>query len=150
MTQRLAGRGVTQAMIRTVLFDIDGTLDDSDDALVAAWGAAFRAAGHEVGRQAMHDQIGKGGGPGVELHLGLLGVGDVMATTSADDVEHSKPAPDIFAAALARAGGEAACGIRTVAVRSGGFDDAALAGGVAIYDDVAALLAGFETSPLAG
>jgi hypothetical protein len=39
-----------------------------------------------------------------------------------------------------------------VAVRSGGFTDKALrsAGAVEIYDDVAALLADFESSPLKG
>jgi phosphoglycolate phosphatase-like HAD superfamily hydrolase len=43
----------------------------------------------------------------------------------------------------------AKAGIGTVAVRSGGFSDDALAGAVAIYDDVAALLRDFDRSPLA-
>ncbi|MBB3997173.1 HAD family hydrolase [Aureimonas pseudogalii] len=41
-------------------------------------------------------------------------------------------------------------GLRTIAVRSGGFADDVLtaAGAVAIYDDPADLLARYETSPL--
>jgi len=44
----------------------------------------------------------------------------------------------------------AKCGIASVAVRSGKFKDEQLhtAGAIAIYDDVAALLAGYATSPL--
>jgi hypothetical protein len=38
--------------------------------------------------------------------------------------------------------------VATIAVRSGGFDDAALADAVAIYDDVAAILAQFDQSPI--
>ena len=39
----------------------------------------------------------------VDHHVDLLGCRDLLAaTTSKDDVEHSKPAPDIFAAALAK------------------------------------------------
>ncbi len=94
----------------------------------------------------------------------------VDADTTVDDVKHSKPAPDIFVAALGKLTGVAAeavvvvgdtpydmdparyCGMTGVAVRSGGFDDAALteAGAAAVYDDVAALLAGFGESVIAG
>ena len=44
-----------------------------------------------------------------------------------------------------------ACGIDTVAVLSGGYAEATLrhAGAIAIYPDVAALLADFDASPLA-
>ena len=38
--------------------------------------------------------------------------------------------------------------VREVALRSGGFDDASLAGAVAIYDDPADLLARLAGSPL--
>ena len=43
------------------------------------------------------------------------------------------------------------CGVGTVAVRSGGFADAVLqeAGAIALYNDVAALLADYAASPLA-
>ena len=45
----------------------------------------------------------------------------------------------------------AKCGIGTVALRSGKFSDEALrnAGAVCLYDDVAALLADYDNSPLA-
>jgi hypothetical protein len=39
--------------------------------------------------------------------------------------------------------------VRTVAVRSGGWGDAELAGALAIYDDVADLLAHYGASPFA-
>jgi membrane protein len=110
-------------------------------------------------------------GAEVEHYIDLLDARDlVSARTSADDVEHTKPAPDIFAAALRKVApigpkevmvvgdtpydveAARACGIPTIALRSGKFTDAALhqAGAVAIYDDVAALLAGYDRSPLAG
>lgn len=106
----------------------------------------------------------------LDRYLELLDAHElVSATTSADDVVHTKPAPDIFAAALAKVAplgpdevlvvgdtpydveAAAKCGIATVAVRSGGFPDAVLqeAGAIAVYDDVAALLAGYDQSPLA-
>ena len=92
----------------------------------------------------------------------------VTATTSIDDVASSKPAPDIFSTALGKlssVGTEEAvavgdspydaesagkAGIRTVGLRSGKFPDEALrqAGAIAVYDDVAALLAEYDRSPL--
>jgi len=88
----------------------------------------------------------------------------VDARTSSDDADQSKPDGDIIAAALTRAGAaphealmlgdtpydvEAAgrVGVRTVAVRSGGWDDAALAGAVAIYGDASELLDRYGESP---
>ena len=87
----------------------------------------------------------------------------VQARTSSDDAKHSKPDPDIIQVALERAEcgpGEAVmlgdtpydvqaaarAGVRTVALRSGGHPDAALAQAIAIYDDVAELLANFDSS----
>ena len=217
--------------IKAVLFDIDGTLVDSNDLHVAAWTEAFAAQGHRFDAQTLHDQIGKGADmlvptllPGtdaataerfgsahgeifadkylhrvapfadarallehvrasgrqvvlassasqseVDHHLDLLDLRDIVtATTSADDVEHSKPAPDIFIGALAKVAplrvdevlvvgdtpydvqAARAAGIACVAVRSGGFADDVLlgAGAVALYDDVAAILADFGRSPL--
>jgi HAD superfamily hydrolase (TIGR01549 family) len=105
----------------------------------------------------------------LEHYLDLLDARDlVYATTSSDDVKHTKPAPDIFASALAKLQGilptevcvvgdtpydiEAAakCGIPAVALRSGRFSDVVLqkAGAVAIYDDAATLLARYADSPL--
>jgi HAD superfamily hydrolase (TIGR01509 family) len=219
--------------LKAVLFDIDGTLVDSNDMHVAAWEEAFAKIDRHFERQVIHDQIGKGtdklvpallpdldddaieelgqahaaifkdrylkdvkpfsGAPaildyvhkrglqvvlassasGAELdhYLQLLDARElVSATTSSDDVEQTKPAPDIFATALARLTdvkadeavvigdtpydieAAAKCGIAAIAVRSGGFPDDILtrAGAIAIYDDVAALLAGYDTSPLVG
>ena len=86
--------------------------------------------------------------------------------TSSDDAERSKPDPDIVGAALRRielpadavvmigdtpydVEAAARAGVRVVAVRSGGWDDAALAGAVAIYDDPAQLLERYASSPFA-
>jgi len=216
--------------IAAVLFDLDGTLVDSNEAHVEVWEQVFREAGQPIGREVIRGQIGKGGDllvpdllpeldekahqaladrhgelfkaewldrivpfPGahdllarvhargaqlvfassastaeLKHYLTLLDAEALVdARTSIDDVGTSKPAPDIFAVALDKAGVaaeralavgdspfdvEAArkAGLATVAVRSGGFSDDALAGAVAIYDDVADLLARFEDSPLAG
>lgn len=46
---------------RAILFDIDGTLIDSNDAHVEAWRRAFATAGYSFGRTEIHAQIGKGG-----------------------------------------------------------------------------------------
>lgn len=217
--------------IKAILFDIDGTLVDTNDMHVLAWEEAFATIGVSFDRQVIHDQIGKGtdmlvptllpessedqqqklgdthgaifkakyldtarlfaqahellvhahglgqrvvlassaSQPELDHYIDLLNARDLIAaTTSGDDVEKTKPAPDIFATALKKLPGispgevvvvgdtpydiEAAakCGISAVAVRSGGFEDAPLrsAGAIALYDDVAALLAGYETSPL--
>lgn len=215
--------------VRAVLFDLDGTLVDSNGFHVEAWERVFREAGHAIARERIAGQIGKGGdllvpallpdatkpeqerlatrhgevfkaryldlvrpfpgatallrrvrdsgrsvvlassasGEELQHYVGLLDAADaVTATTSKDDVSTTKPAGDIFAAALAKAGvtpghaivvgdtpydiaAAAKCRIATVAVRSGGFDATALTGAIARYDDVAALLAGFDRSPLA-
>jgi len=88
----------------------------------------------------------------------------IQGRTSSDDAEQSKPDGDIVAAALERAKVSAAealmlgdtpydieaarrAGVRTVAVRSGGWDDAGLAGAAAVYADVAELLARYADSP---
>lgn len=217
--------------IKAVLFDIDGTLVDTNDMHVLAWEEAFAGIGVTFDRQIVHDQIGKGAdmlvptllpdldeaaqkkvgeahgrifkakflaeakpfsrahdllahahGLGqqvvlassaaqdeLEHYLDLLQARDlVAATTSGDDVERTKPAPDIFATALAKLSGigakevmvvgdtpydiEAAgkCGIAAIALRSGKFPDELLraTGAVATYDDAAALLAGYADSPL--
>lgn len=217
--------------IKAILFDIDGTLVDSNDMHVLAWQEAFAGIGETFDPQVVHDQIGKGTdmlvpallpdlddaareklgdahsaifkakflnqakpfsgahdllahtrGQGqrvvlassastaeLDHYLDLLAARDLVeATTSADDVARTKPAPDIFATALAKLSGVAAdeamvvgdtpydieaagkCGISAVGLRSGKFSDDVLrgAGAVAIYDDVAALLADYDNSPL--
>ncbi len=219
--------------VKAVLFDIDGTLVDSNDFHVQAWDEVFRGVGKAFDLQAIHDQIGKGTDmlvptlmPGtgddeqeklgdahgsvfkrkyltqvkpfpaardllvrvdaagkkvvlassasqgeLDHYLDLLDVRDVVAaSTTSDDVEKTKPAPDIFATALKKIAplgaaeaivvgdtpydiaAAAKCGIAAIGLRSGKFSDEALrgAGAVALYDDVASLLADYDRSPLAG
>lgn len=222
------------ARIRAVLFDVDGTLIDSNDFHIAAWREAFREVGEDVPADSIQAQIGKGGdnllpalcdpdfvaahgealdarrveifktrymdrvrpfpgvralferiaGDGVKImlassgskeevahHLDLIECADlVTATASSDDAEHSKPDPDIFAAALAKLGDVTAADalvvgdspydmqaaktlrVRTIGMRCGGFADDVLraAGADALYDGAADLLVRFETSVLAG
>jgi len=99
--------------------------------------------------------------------LQIAGAADLVEeTTSADDAEHSKPDPDIVAAALratrcpptavlmlgdtpydVEAAGKA--GVGTVAFRCGGWPDDRLAGAVALGDDPGDLLARYDDSPFA-
>ncbi|WP_294189412.1 YhjD/YihY/BrkB family envelope integrity protein [uncultured Sphingomonas sp.] len=223
-------RGVEPA-VEAVIFDIDGTLVDSNDYHVWAWSHAFHEHGYEIAPAHIHDQIGKGGDllvpaliadvseaeiealstrhddifksryldrvrafPGaadllrhvagqgqkvalassaskeeLDHYVDLLGIRDIVsAATSKDDADTTKPAPDIFAAAMKKLGvapaaarvvgdtpydvsAAAKCGIATVAVSSGGFSDQVLnrAGARAIYDDVAHILRDYRRSPLA-
>ena len=46
---------------QAILFDVDGTLVDSNDAHVDAWCKAFAESGYEFDRATIHHQIGKGG-----------------------------------------------------------------------------------------
>ena len=48
-------------MIKAVIFDVDGTLVDSNDLHVEAWQVAFRGCGKEVSYEELHEQMGKGG-----------------------------------------------------------------------------------------
>jgi HAD superfamily hydrolase (TIGR01509 family) len=209
------------ALVKAVIFDLDGTLVDTNYLHVEAWARAFAAVGKTVPRTAIHKQVGKGSDkflpefvtdeaqarradelhgeyyaamqehgyplPGAKALLAALKERDValwLGTSakpeelerfiavldakdklagiiSSEDVEESKPAGDIFAVALERAGVAAAeavvvgdtvwdvgsarrAGVRVVALLSGGaYSRAELeaAGAVAVYDDCAALLA---------
>ncbi|WP_284734468.1 HAD family hydrolase [Sphingosinicella terrae] len=212
-------------MIGAVLFDVDGTLVDSNDLHAAAWQQAFSHFGVELSVDEIRAQIGKGGDnlipallpaelvercqaqiedyrstlfqrdylpravpfPGIrplferlyrdrvrivlatsakaaelDFHRNLIGSSDlIFAATSKDDVEHSKPCPDIFAAAIEKVDsvdpgrivvvGDSpwdvkaaeAAGLRAVALRCGGFPEPALieAGARLILDDPRDLLA---------
>jgi HAD superfamily hydrolase (TIGR01549 family) len=94
-------------------------------------------------------------------------ISDLVDTeTSKDDAAKSKPHPDIFKAALERLGNpspekvivvgdtpydiEAAAklGVKTIAVRCGGFSEATLAGAISIYDNPTDLLSHYDRSPL--
>jgi HAD superfamily hydrolase (TIGR01549 family) len=105
----------------------------------------------------------------LEKYLDIAGIGDLVdVTTSSDDVEESKPAPDIFEAVLKKLGVEGhdavvigdtpydaeAAGkakIATIGVLCGGFTEDSLrqAGCVQVYPGPAALLACFGDSLLA-
>ena len=222
-------RGCEGGAPRAALFDVDGTLVDTNDLHASAWREAFLHFGLDKPVEAIRWQVGKGGDnlipslfpdlsgarqreieahrsdlykrdylpcarpfPGVrplferlaadgvrivlasssdaedvDHLLGLIGCADlVAATTSKDDVDRTKPCPDIFAAALAKAAplgaGEAAVvgdtpwdakaaaglGLRTIGFRCGGFPDDALAGAGAceLYDGPADLLARYARS----
>ncbi|MGE5538140.1 MAG: HAD family hydrolase [Gemmatimonas sp.] len=93
----------------------------------------------------------------------------VDGEVSGDDVEHSKPYPDVFQAALGRAAPLAAAeamaigdspydaeaagraGLATIGILAGGFPEADLrrAGCIAVYRSPADLLEQFDRSPLA-
>jgi HAD superfamily hydrolase (TIGR01509 family) len=81
-----------------------------------------------------------------------------------DDAGKSKPDPDVIEAALDKLGlpanqilmlgdtpydieGAARAGVSTVALRCGGWNDASLAGAIAIYDDPEDLVTRFSQSP---
>ena len=98
--------------------------------------------------------------------LKIAGAADLIEEkTSSDDAENSKPDPDIVKAALDESGLSAdeavmigdtpydieaasKAGLKIIAFRSGGWDDAELARAIAIYDGPAALLAQYDSSPL--
>jgi phosphoglycolate phosphatase-like HAD superfamily hydrolase len=229
MTEQLQSQRCTGRAPRAVLFDVDGTLVDTNDLHAAAWRQAFLNFGLDKPVEEIRWQVGKGGDnlipslfpdlgdgqraemedfrgelfkrdylpravpfPGVrdlferlaadgvkivlassaraeevDYHLSLIACADLVeATTSKDDVENSKPCPDIFAAALgrvaplgadevavvgdtpwdAKAAGRA--GLRIIGFRSGGFPDEALAeaGACELYDGPRDLLARFDSS----
>jgi HAD superfamily hydrolase (TIGR01509 family) len=208
-----------------ILFDLDGTLVDTNYLHTLAWSRAFAAAGEWAPMNAIHRLVGMGGDqlvvrllgqenkeaqagraeqyapliceaklfPGardVLAHVHETGCAVVLATsspqeevaqlrrlldadqwidvvTTADDAKQSKPAPDIFEAAIERAGldkrfvlavGDSvwdveaarAAGISCVAVESGGFSRHELAevGAVHVYEDIAELDRSLFTGPL--
>jgi HAD superfamily hydrolase (TIGR01509 family) len=214
-------------MVNGVLFDIDGTLVDTNYLHVVAWADAFARHGHDVTMSTIHGLIGQGSDRLVTSALGdhneeivnahtdfyaarlhslnafdgareLLirchkeGLRVVLATsasrhdadhlraaldaddaidhvTTSDDVQSSKPAPDIVEAAVDAAGLAASecvfvgdtvwdveaagrAGMPCVCVLSGGIAAADLrdAGAIALYPSVRELLQDFETSPLRG
>lgn len=50
-----------ETTLQGVIFDVDGTLIDSNDLHIAAWREAFARFGKTVGYDDVHAQIGKGG-----------------------------------------------------------------------------------------
>lgn len=219
-------------MIRGVIFDLDGTLVDSNDLHTEAWQETFRHFGCEFSYDELRRQIGKGGDQylpmfldpvelkniGAEVnsyrsdlfkskylsrvqafpkvrelfeklrsdgkkialassgntaevdhYVSLAKIGGLIdAQTTKDNVRNSKPAPDVFLAALNKLDLPAQEAIvvgdtpydvdaakktqlLTIGLLCGGFseDELRASGAVAIYRDVADLLASYHRSPLA-
>jgi HAD superfamily hydrolase (TIGR01509 family) len=209
-----------------VLFDVDGTLFDTNYLHTLAWSRAFLDAGEWAPMNAIHRLVGMGGdqlvpsllghdsdkatsarpkryaelsddvrafpgaadllrrvhGSGLAVVLATSAPADELAAllaqldadeaidaqTTADDVEASKPDPEVFASAMsahwidprkALAVGDSiwdiqaarAAGIGCVAVETGGFSQHELseAGAIRVYRDVRELCDQFFTSPLA-
>lgn len=106
----------------------------------------------------------------LETYKKIAGINDLVdVQTSSNDVEHSKPHPDIFETAIAQLGiadlskivvvgdtpydAEAAgnAGLQTIGLRCGGWSEEKLraAGCIAVFDNPADLLARYDASPLA-
>jgi HAD superfamily hydrolase (TIGR01549 family) len=214
--------------VRAFIFDIDGTLVDSNELHVDSWDRAFRKFGKHFPRERLRAQIGKGSdqylpefltkteiaefgkdldeyrseifrkeylprvkpfpkvrelfqrirddGKRIMLassgkkkdtkyYVDLLKIDSLIeGYISAEDADRSKPAPDIFAAALEKLGdisrndaiavgdtrfdveAAAKAGLKTIALTCGGTTEEVLrkAGAVAIYADPADLLAHYE------
>ena len=103
----------------------------------------------------------------VDHYLDLLDARELVdGWTTAQDVERTKPHPDLVAAGLEKAGGgpgvmvgdstwdcEAArrCGVRTVGLLTGGFSEQELldAGAELAFESIADLIRGLDRTPLA-
>lgn len=104
----------------------------------------------------------------IERFLDLLEIRDLLdGWTTSDDVDASKPEPDLIHVALEQAGGGPAvmvgdtnwdvtaakrAGLETIAVLTGGFPEAVLreAGAAAVYESVDELRRELDSSPLTG
>ena len=213
------GRGWTLAAIDTAIFDVDGTLVDTNYQHALAWFRAFRQIDRTVPIWRIHRAIGMGGDQlvaavtdeeteqqygdqlrqawsaefdpmleevqpfegtaellrevkrrgfrivlassgkqeHVEHYLDLIRGRDLAdAWTTSDDVETTKPAPDLVQVALEKVGGESGvmvgdstwdsiaagnAGVMSVAVRTGGFSVEELrdAGAVDVFDSLVEL-----------
>jgi HAD superfamily hydrolase (TIGR01509 family) len=217
--------------LRGVLFDVDGTLLDSNDAHAASWVDVLKDFGYDIPFRTVRPLVGMGSDKLVPELTGLdhesskgkrlvqskksvfsekylpnlrpthgarrlvermvadgltviiatsagademrpllerAGLADLIDdATSSGDVDSSKPDPDVIGAALRKGrlradeavmigdtpydiAAASKLGVPTVALRCGGWwDDSALGGAVAIYDDPAELLASYDESGLA-
>ncbi len=215
-------------MADTAIFDLDGTLVDSNYQHAIAWYRAFRHSGLIPPIWRIHRAIGMGGDrlvgevcgadaeaahgdalrerwaaefdgllgevavmagadelltavrergfrvvlassgkpEHVEHYLGLLDVTPLLAGwTTAEDVDNTKPAPDLLEVAMHKAGADGAVsvgdsvwdfrsgaklGIPGIAVRTGGFgvDELLAAGAEAVFDSLPELTAALADTPL--
>jgi HAD superfamily hydrolase (TIGR01509 family) len=114
-----------------------------------------------VGSSAKADEL--------STYLDIAGITDLVdVIVSSEDVNQSKPAPDVFEVALKKLGADPASvmvigdspydaqaankiGLRTIGVLTGSFPEKSLldAGCIAVYPGPAALYASFAKSPLA-
>jgi HAD superfamily hydrolase (TIGR01509 family) len=215
--------------LKGVIFDVDGTLVDSNDAHAQSWADTFAEGGYDAPFEVVRPLIGMGadkllpktigirhdsehgkklikrrseifrekylarlrpfpGARGLVLRVRDDGLKAIVATSAKDeelkgllkaaevedlmeekatasDAKRSKPDPDIVEAAIEESGVaarnavmigdtpydvEAAtrAGVRIIAFRSGGWDDASLKGAAQIYDGPADLLAHYDASLL--
>jgi HAD superfamily hydrolase (TIGR01549 family) len=104
----------------------------------------------------------------VDVFLDLIGGREIAdAWTTSDDVESSKPAPDLVSVALAKVDGTSGCmvgdsvwdavaagklGVPTVGVLTGGFSREELhdAGAIRVFDSLGAMLDELDTTPFRG
>jgi len=233
MRDLLSKRSENRATYEAIIFDLDGTIVDSNELHVAAWDEAFRHFGKHFSIDELRRQIGKGsdqylpeflspdelrklGKPideyrsalfrkkylpqvkpfpkvrslferiranGKRIALATSSHQDEVKTytklanidglfhcqTTADDADESKPAPDVFRAALSKlkisanraitvgdtqfdveAGKK--IGLQTIGVLCGRAADEETfrkAGAIAVFKDLADLLTNYDTSPLA-
>jgi HAD superfamily hydrolase (TIGR01549 family) len=136
-----------------------------DDAIGVEGATEFVAALKERGHQVI--LASSGDAADIEKFVELLEIGDhIDAMITSDDVDASKPEPDLIEAALERVEGDEAvmvgdtvwdvaaakrAGIEAICVLSGGFAESELreAGAVAVYESVAELRESLDDSPLA-
>lgn len=74
-TGRVRFGTVGHTVARAALFDVDGTLADTNYPHVTSWWRAFREAGHQVAMPDIHRAVG-------------LGSGDLVAHLLGDDRDH--------------------------------------------------------------
>jgi beta-phosphoglucomutase-like phosphatase (HAD superfamily) len=97
-------------MALAAILDVDGTLLDSNYHHALAWYRAFRAQGVTPPVWRIHKLVRAE--DEVEHYIELLDARELAdAWTTSADVDETKPAPDLVAAALRKAGGLSAAAV---------------------------------------
>ncbi|MFI9387708.1 HAD family hydrolase [Kutzneria sp. NPDC052558] len=175
---RAVGMGGDQLVAAVAGEDVE---DQHGDEVRAAWAEIFGPMLEEVAplagarellvavKENGHELVlASSGKPDhVDHYLDLLAVRDVAdAWTTSEDVEATKPAPDLLAVAMDKVRGEHAValgdsiwdcqaarklGLPSIGLRTGGFgvDELAEAGASKVYDDLPALRAELDRLPFA-